>query len=809
MQASNSRGFARFGAFCLAVALSFGLQAAVDPSGYVYLNADDPGATYSFAQNLGRWADNGQAIPSGTPMAADRDYLVQAASGYRVLRVGGNNTFPGVSLTLDGGELRCSGGNPFTVNNLIVYKGRIQCAAASQIKCAGALHLQDGGQLSLSGAMKRKLDIAAAIEGDSTTKIVVEASENVAGGTGTTLPYWVACLIGNNSNFKGSITVNCLTTGGKYPTALVAGSGSSLGAACPMAFASRAALLGDGLVLDDARTITVGDEFTIGASTANGLTLGGGVTIKGTGSSVVYVTNCVASAVTTLGSVTFDGVAKIILLAGTTQFASDFNNPSLPVEVAPGAKIAMSEGAVVGRITSTDPNGYVDAAAIVVPSFDRTAARRNNEGFSYPILSATTLDLGDFHLFYGVTRETFAVRNNAQGVPTLYWERTADTDHAVIYMAEANDGDSFAQNTSYSPKWSNTDWPKSDYDYIVENGYMLRSRQSRTFAGHLLSLIAGSDLSLYGVSSSVNDLRFMESSRVMVRGPNTGTFGGSAQILTSLNGYANFETENGTMTVSATLSGVGNLRYRGYNGGSTHTGTINVTGDNSAFAGRVALPHEKMTVRFKNEAAIGGNPRKFAADGLSLGNGVTLWCTATYQPSVTQPNRGVTLGGIVHFDVADGQTCTMSTPISGSGSIDKKSAGTLVLGGANSFAGGVTVNAGTLELGDADAVGGGNLRLATGTTLRLTASGIRVGGEIPFATADGSSAAGAVNLVVPAAAEEGFKSMELFVLTGVQDFDCTKFVLSNAGWYKFVKTLESDGLHITLKKRFGVILTVR
>ena len=76
MQASNSRGFAWFGAFCLAAALSFGLQAAVDPSGYVYLNADDPGGTYSFAADNGRWYRNGEpiagAVSETKPAVPDR-----------------------------------------------------------------------------------------------------------------------------------------------------------------------------------------------------------------------------------------------------------------------------------------------------------------------------------------------------------------------------------------------------------------------------------------------------------------------------------------------------------------------------------------------------------------------------------------------------------------------------------------------------------------------------------------------------------------------------------------------------------------
>ena len=124
-------------AFSMTVAMSSAAFAAnVSTDGYVYLNADDPGGNYSF-RTEGRWYENGS--PASSAPTSGKNYLVQSTSGsMRVLRVDGSRIFQGSSLTLDNGEIRASGGNPFTVDSLIVYKGMMSAANAStQLKMAG------------------------------------------------------------------------------------------------------------------------------------------------------------------------------------------------------------------------------------------------------------------------------------------------------------------------------------------------------------------------------------------------------------------------------------------------------------------------------------------------------------------------------------------------------------------------------------------------------------------------------------------------------------------------------------------------
>ncbi len=81
----------------------------------------------------------------------------------------------------------------------------------------------------------------------------------------------------------------------------------------------------------------------------------------------------------------------------------------------------------------------------------------------------------------------------------------------------------------------------------------------------------------------------------------------------------------------------------------------------------------------------------------------------TAEPGVTTANHsgGVTLSDNAEFVVGAGYSLTQSSPISGTGSLTKSGAGTLILSAANAYDGGTTVSEGVLKLtGDAVAVNG-------------------------------------------------------------------------------------------------------
>ncbi len=101
-----------------------------------------------------------------------------------------------------------------------------------------------------------------------------------------------------------------------------------------------------------------------------------------------------------------------------------------------------------------------------------------------------------------------------------------------------------------------------------------------------------------------------------------------------------------------------------------------------------------------------------AASAVSITNGSTLTVTSG---AVLFTSTGATVtgtaGNILGFGAAQAQistnsgvTATISAQISGSGGLNKSGAGTLILSGANSSSGGVSLAAGTLQLGSTGAL---------------------------------------------------------------------------------------------------------
>ena len=97
---------------------------------------------------------------------------------------------------------------------------------------------------------------------------------------------------------------------------------------------------------------------------------------------------------------------------------------------------------------------------------------------------------------------------------------------------------------------------------------------------------------------------------------------------------------------------------------------------------------------------------------------------------VLNPAAGATLGADAGtIDVATG-SATINVDLVGTGGLSKDGAGTLVLGGTNSFTGGLLLNAGTVTVTNAAALGIGTLSMADGTTLAAGANGLVVGNDV-------------------------------------------------------------------------------
>ncbi|MBB6428191.1 T5SS/PEP-CTERM-associated repeat protein/autotransporter-associated beta strand protein, partial [Sphingopyxis sp. JAI128] len=149
-------------------------------------------------------------------------------------------------------------------------------------------------------------------------------------------------------------------------------------------------------------------------------------------------------------------------------------------------------------------------------------------------------------------------------------------------------------------------------------------------------------------------------------------------------GDGNPGDEGITATIAAELSGTARLV-------KDLAGTLVLTGTNS-YTGGTAI--NGGTLSISSDANLGD-----AAGGLNL-NGGTLNTTATFNSA-----RGVDLTGVGTFATDIGTTLTLSNVVSGAGTLTKEGTGSLILTGANTYAGGTTISAGTLQIGNGGTTG--------------------------------------------------------------------------------------------------------
>ncbi|MDQ0396421.1 autotransporter domain-containing protein [Labrys monachus] len=165
-----------------------------------------------------------------------------------------------------------------------------------------------------------------------------------------------------------------------------------------------------------------------------------------------------------------------------------------------------------------------------------------------------------------------------------------------------------------------------------------------------------------------------------------------------------FETDTGTtLTLDGVVSGGGGLVKTG-------AGTLVLAGTNT-YSGGTALSDGTLSVAAENNL---GN----VSGGLTF-NGGTLEVTGTGFTSTTRSIIWGDKGGGFDIDAA-GNAFTVSQTLTGIGGLTKSGAGTLVLSGADTYAGATTVSAGTLKGGAANAFSAASATtVASGATLDL------------------------------------------------------------------------------------------
>jgi autotransporter-associated beta strand protein len=197
----------------------------------------------------------------------------------------------------------------------------------------------------------------------------------------------------------------------------------------------------------------------------------------------------------------------------------------------------------------------------------------------------------------------------------------------------------------------------------------------------------------------------------------TGTSSVTAPM--TITGASTFDVDGTQLTISNTISGTGALDKEGagtlvLGAANTYTGETTVDQGTLAITNAGALGATTGGTTVNTGATLDLRNVLGVAEPITL-NGGTL-ATSTGVSTVTAP---MTITGASTFDV-DGTQLTISNTISGTGSLDKEGAGTLVLTVANTYTGATTVDQGTLAITNAGALG--SSAAGSGTTVNAGAT---------------------------------------------------------------------------------------
>jgi outer membrane autotransporter protein len=183
---------------------------------------------------------------------------------------------------------------------------------------------------------------------------------------------------------------------------------------------------------------------------------------------------------------------------------------------------------------------------------------------------------------------------------------------------------------------------------------------------------------------------------------------------------------NATDGVSLTIAG----QVQGGAGGAAGSGNI-FTGIATAGAGGAGIVGQNLSVTIASTGSVVGGS---GADAIRFTGGTNV-LTLESGAAVT---GAIAVTGSLEF--AQASDATLSNVITGTGDISKTGAGTLTLGGVNSYSGGTTVDAGILALS-----GAGSIATSTGVTVNAGAT-FDISGTTSNAVIQALSGAGTVSL---------------------------------------------------------------
>jgi outer membrane autotransporter protein len=307
------------------------------------------------------------------------------------------------------------------------------------------------------------------------------------------------------------------------------------------------------------------------------------------------------------------------------------------------------------------------------------------------------------------------------GFTSIRGSSTAGTatidNNGFLFVGENGSAGSATINNAGSITFSESASAGSANIVTLAGGFLLSFADSSTAANATITVQNGSLVQL--VNGSGGQARF-----IIEAGGQFDMSGGVANTAGSIEGGGDFflganqltvGSNNLSANVSGTINDGGSFGGTGASLVKVGTGTLTLSGANT-YTGGTTINAGALSISADNNLGDTAGP-------LAL-NGGTLQITAA--GVMLSPTRAVSLGaGGGTFDVT--QSASISSGISGAGGLTKTGAGTLSLGGANTYSGGTTVNAGTLQLLPGASLSAGGALTVNGGTFNTGGNNLSVG----------------------------------------------------------------------------------
>lgn len=571
-------------------------------------------------------------------------------------------------------------------------------------QAGGYVLANDGGSLVTNAALGSFISVDAGLTA------IIDAT---IAGTGTLFKQGAGTLLlGGTNSLTGNISLANGTIGVTSDGALGTGSliftgGTTLRTdAVPVTLANAMTLNGQSNIVTD------GPGFTL-----NGVLSGTGALVKGGAGTLVlngansYTGGTALNAGTiTVGNNAALGTGALVAAGGTTLAAgpATAQGPiTLANSIVTNGVLTIDLQGTTGDVSSAgiltvDGNDLVlagpvsGAGSLAVTNFGRLSLNGSNSHSGGTSLSNAAIYVGsDTALGTGALTVDVGVLGNSSGATRTLANAIQLVDEMIVLGP--NDlvlGGVISGAGQIGKHTTST---------LVLNG-------ANSFAGGIdLSggtIVAGTSSALGTGSLSVENIGQATTLRA---GANGLVIGNAISLDTAANLIVDSQAFG--LTLSGAISGPGGLSKVG-------SGTLNLSRANS-YSGGTALNAGTITVG--NNAALG-------TGALTMADGTTLAAGAN---GLSLANA-VATAGVGTIDTG-ANTLTLSGVVSGAGSIAKVGSGTLVLNGANTYAGGTSLTAGTLRAGNNAALGTGALAMANGTTLQAGAANLAIANAVTLA----------------------------------------------------------------------------